>query len=297
MPHNKTERAHPDRDDPYARRLREHRDDLTDAMLRVLRFIDENRVVALASSAAELARRTRTSDATVIRAVQTLGFSGLPELRQVLTTSLQPGATPVTGMRRTLAEAGHNAGRAIATVLETSADGLKQLSSPAIRTQIGAAAALLHPAERLIVFGIGPSAPIAQYAAFLLRRTGRKAETLDRTGTELADQMLALSRTDALLILAYGPAYREVIAVLDEAERLGIPVVLVTDTPDPDIAGRASLSIQAPRGRAEHFALHGITLVCLEALVLALAASAEHETIATLERLDELRGAIGGTRR
>jgi len=54
--------------------------------------------------------------------------------------------------------------------------------------------------------------------------------------------------------------------------------------------------INAPRGRAEHVALHGVTLVCLEAVVLALAASAKDEAIAALERLGELRQALGGTR-
>ncbi len=47
--------------DLFAERLRERRDQLSGAMLRALRFIDQNRIVALASSAAELARRTRRS--------------------------------------------------------------------------------------------------------------------------------------------------------------------------------------------------------------------------------------------
>ena len=41
-----------DERDLFAKRLRERRDELTGAMLRVLRFIDHNRIVALASSAA-----------------------------------------------------------------------------------------------------------------------------------------------------------------------------------------------------------------------------------------------------
>ena len=282
--------------DLFAERLRERRDQLSGAMLRALRFIDQNRVVALASSAAELARRTRTSDATVIRAVQTLGFSGLPELRQALTTSLQAGRAPAEGMRRTLAEIGQSAERAISSVLDTHEHGIKQLREAQTRAKMADAVSVLHPAERLMIFGVGPSAPLAQYAAFLLRRMGRKAEILDRTGIGLADQLIGLSSADALLVLAYGPAYRELIAVLDEAERLGIPVVLITDALEPEIVERVQVRINAPRGRAEHVALHGVTLVCLEALVLALAASAKDEAIAALERLGELRQALGGTR-
>lgn len=266
-------------------------------MLRVLRFIDHNRIVALASPAAELARRTRTSDATVIRAVQTLGFSGLPELRQALSASLQAGAAPAEGMRRTLAEIGHSAERAIASVLDVHEGGMRQLGSAAARAQMVEAVSVLHPAQRLVVFGIGPSAPLAQYAAFLLRRAGRKAEILDRTGIGLADQLLGLSSSDALLVLAYGPAYRELVALLDEAERLGIPIVLITDALEPEIVQRVRVRITVARGHAEHVALHGVTLVCLEALVLALAASAKDKAIGSLERLGKLRQALGGARR
>jgi DNA-binding MurR/RpiR family transcriptional regulator len=129
-----------------------------------------------------------------------------------------------------------------------------------------------------------------------LQRTGRRSLVLDRAGTGLADQLLGLSSADALLMLAYGPAYRELVAVLDEAERLAISVVLITDAIEQEILGRARVWVGVARGRAEHAALHAITLACLEALVLALAASCEDEAIASLERLGELRRALGGSR-
>jgi len=282
--------------DLFATRLRQRENELSGASLRVLRFIDRNRIVALASSAAELARRARTSDATVIRAVQMLGFRGLPELRQALTHSLQAGGTPAEEMRRTLSEVGHNAEHAISSVLDAHDEGLKRLRSATTRAQLVEAGSVLHTAKRLFIFGIGPSAPLAQYTAFLLQRTGRRSLVLDRTGTELADQMLGLSAADALLMLAYGPVYRELGAVLDEAERLGIPVVLITDTIEREIVDRVRVRVRVARGRAAHVALHAVTLACLEALVLALAASCEEAAIASLERLGELRQALSGSR-
>jgi DNA-binding MurR/RpiR family transcriptional regulator len=180
--------ALPGRDDPdlFARRLSECRARLTAATFRVLRFIDHNRVATLSTSAAELAQRTRTSDATVIRAVQALGFSGLPELRQALSAALQRGPTIADGMRRTLEEVGESADRAISLGLDTHWDGLELLRSTGTRAKISAAVALLHPAERIVVFGIGPSAPLAHYTSMLLRRSGRRSEVLDRTGIEVS---------------------------------------------------------------------------------------------------------------
>ena len=51
------------------------------AGLRVAKFIDENRQIVLASSAAALGARIGTSDATVLRTIQTLGFAGLADLK------------------------------------------------------------------------------------------------------------------------------------------------------------------------------------------------------------------------
>ena len=95
-----------------------------------------------------------------------------------------------------------------------------------------AAVATLHPAQRIVVFGLGPSAALARYLATMLGRAGRTTKALDASGIALADQMLDLGPGDALLVLAYGRAYREVVALFGEARRMALPVVLVTDSLD-----------------------------------------------------------------
>jgi len=276
--------------DLFAARLRDKQEELSRTMFRVVRYIEQNRVAVLASSAAEIARRTRTSDATVIRAVQALGFAGLPEMRQALIAGLQH-RSPAEGMSRTLEATGESADRAIELVLDTHRKGIDQLAQA--QPQIAEAIARLDRAGRIAIFGVGPTALLADYAAFTLRRCGRRAFALNRTGIELADQLLELHSSDVLLVLAYGRAYPEVICLFDEAERLQIPVVLITDSLAPELAGRADLLVPVPRGDAEQVALHGVTLVCLEAIVIGLAAIAETQSLTTLERLVALRRGLG----
>lgn len=269
---------------------------LSPAAVRVAKFIDHNRATALASSAAELAARVGTSDATVVRAVQALGFSGLSELRQSLAASLEGHPTPADDMRRTLADVGQGAEKAIKLVLDTHYRTIEQLRSPDTKAKISAAVTTLHPAKRIVVFGIGPSAPLAHYAMILLARNGRPARALDAAGISLADQLLDLRNGDALLILAYGRPYREVVATFAEAHKLHLPIVLVTDTLEPKLARRADVIVPARRGSADRMALHGATLVVLEALVLGLAASDQACSLAALDRLNDLREAVNGNR-
>jgi DNA-binding MurR/RpiR family transcriptional regulator len=282
--------------DPFGERLHARERWLSPRAHRVARYIDQNRATALASSAAELAARLGTSDATVVRAVQTLGFAGLSDLRQALAATLQQRSTPADNMRRTLSDVGEGAGRAIDLVFGTHQRAIDALRSHETRAAITHAVSTLHQATRIVVFGIGPSAPLAHYVTFLLARNGRCARAVDATGIALADQLLDLREQDALLMLAYGRSYPEVVATFAEARRLRLAIVLITDSLETRLARRADVVIPARRGQPDRVALHGATFVVLEALVLALAASDRKFSIDTLQRLNDLRQSIGGIR-
>jgi DNA-binding MurR/RpiR family transcriptional regulator len=263
---------------------------------RVADFIAQRPAAALASSALELAAMTGTSDATVIRTVRALGYAGLAELKQDLAASLEREATPADDMRRTLAAIGDDAMQALDAVLAAHAEALTTLRSETFREQLARALALLHAAQRIVVFGIGPSAALARYVAVLLGRAGQRSSCLDATGITLADQLLDLRPGDVILALAYGRPYREVTGLFAEARRQRLPIVLISETDSSQLAKSAEAVLVVPRGRRQRVALHGGTLVALEAMALALAASDREQAMGTLERLNRLRSAVSGQR-
>jgi DNA-binding MurR/RpiR family transcriptional regulator len=270
--------------------LRQANEQLGAAGIRVAKFIDENRQVVLASSAAALAARIGTSDATVLRTVQTLGFTSLADLKGAI---LKSGAvsTPADDMRRTLVDLRKTTGEALDDILQTHSEGLKVLHSKKCHAQIAAGVRVLDSAARIAVFGIGPSSALASYVSILLTRSGRRSRTISATGSMLADQLLDLGDGDALMILAYGRLYREVKAVFSEAKALRLPTVLVTEADDTSLAKLADVSVAIPRGRPGQMALHGATLVGLEAMMLSLAAAKPKAALASLDNLNRLRGA------
>jgi len=270
--------------------LRRAHQQLGAAGLRVAKFIDENRQIVLASSAAALGAHIGTSDATVLRTVQTLGFASLAALKHAILNT-GTASTPADDMRRTLVDLDKASGEALDGVLRAHAEGLAVLQSRRCRTQIAAGVRVLDGADRIAVFGIGPSAALASYASILLARSGRRSRTLSATGSMLADQLLDLGTGDALLILAYGRLYREVKAVFAEARALRLPTVLVTEADDTPLARLADVCVVIPRGRPGQMALHGTTLVGLEALMLSLAAAKPNAALASLDNLNRLRRA------
>src|SRR6202035_4328620 len=115
------------------------------------------------------------------------------------------------------------------------------------RAQIAAGVRVLEGAERIVVFGIGPSAALATYVSILLARCGRRSRTINATGSMLADQLLDLREGDSLLILAYGRVYKEVKAVFSEAKALHLPTVLVTEADDTPLAKLADVCVAIQR--------------------------------------------------
>src|ERR1700678_4441802 len=118
--------------------LRSAHQELGAAGRRVAKFIDENRQIVLASSAAALGARIGTSDATVLRTVQTLGFASLADLKSAI---LKSGSisTPADDMRRTLVDLKKVTGHAIDGILQAHAEGLDVLRSAKCRAQMAAA--------------------------------------------------------------------------------------------------------------------------------------------------------------
>ncbi len=268
---------------------------LPPSVLRVAHYLNRNRVAVLANSAAELAEMIGTSDATVVRSVKALGFQGLAELRQSIAASIGDTSAPLQNMRRTLDELEGKAGEANAAcdlVIETHAESLRALQEKAARAQIHAAIAKLQAVERIVIYAAGPSRPLAEYLRILLARHGRPAKIIGQGGIGLADDLMDLSAQDGLLILSYGKPYQEVLLTANEAGILGISIVLVTDMPNTQLARLAHVIIAARRGRAERVALHGTTLVTLEALVMGLAVASRGRTMRALARLGTLRAAL-----
>jgi DNA-binding MurR/RpiR family transcriptional regulator len=226
-----------------------------------------------------------------VRTIQALGFTGLGDLKRAILKSTDKVSTPADHMRRTLADLEKTTGQAFDSVLQAHSDGLAVLNSERCRAQIAAAVGLLDAADRIAVFGIGPSAALASYVSISLARCGRPSRTISATGSMLADQLLDLRRGDGLLILAYGRLYKEVRTVFAEAKGLGLTTVLVTEAENTPLAKLADVAVAIPRGRPEQVSLHGATLVGLEAIVLSLAAARPQAALASLDKLNRLRRA------
>jgi DNA-binding MurR/RpiR family transcriptional regulator len=277
-------------DDGVAARM----ENLSPAERHVAQFFVEQKQKVVLSSAAEIAALTRSSDATVVRTAKSLGFAGLPELREVLLASLM-GTSPGDRLAHTLAKVSEDRGGALRHIVSIHEDILQRLKTQDMANRLARAVDILGKAPRRHVFGIGPSGAVAGYAALQFNRLGLPTYQLSAPGIGLADGLIGMQPGDAMLMMAYGPLYREASVALDEAQRLSVPVVLVSDDLGPIVRDQVAEVLPLPRGRSDHLAMHAGTMVLIEAMTISLAALAGDAAIDSLDRLSTLRGAIDKT--
>lgn len=188
--------------DIYGERFRTRASQLTPGLRAVASYINEHREVVLDQTAMEIAATLNTSDATVIRAIQALGFAGLRDLKRTLEQWLGPALSSSEKMSTTVSNLTSDVNTAIDFVLEGHLYTCNVLSEPENRHALAQAVALLVQARQVAIFGIGASGILADYTARLFNRIGLPATALNRTGIGLAEQLIALQRGDVLIMMA-----------------------------------------------------------------------------------------------
>ncbi|GAA3742899.1 DNA-binding MurR/RpiR family transcriptional regulator [Spinactinospora alkalitolerans] len=262
---------------------------------RVADYIVANAERVVFLSALQLAKLTRTSDATVIRTAKALGFTGWPELKHdvgaTLMTSTHPAhrlATRITVARET------DSTSLLEIVFDEAAERIRETQRSLSAESFDDAVELIGTARTVVTFGLGLSRGVAEYCAVRLRRLGISARTAPHMGFALADDLLLLDRGDVVVLFAPGRLLREVEIVIEHAEAVGASVILVTDTLPPEIGTGVRAVLRAPLSAG---GLTGETLtasVVTDALLLSLARRGEERATRTSKILTQLRKKLIG---
>jgi DNA-binding MurR/RpiR family transcriptional regulator len=278
----------------FDERVTARTDRLTPAERDVTRFFQENREEVLLASASSLASRIGTSDATVVRTARTLGYTGLAELRRKIADEIRSDLTPASRLARTLGGVGDTFESAFHTTLAIHIEALEDLRRAVSPVLFAAAVNEIRTARRVVIFGIGPSASIADYLAIQLGRFGVDCATITNTGLLIADDLNRVEKGDLIVILAYTRVYLELDALLNRADAVRTKTILLTDSLAAALRNRVDLIIPVARGQVDSFSMHTATLALVEALLVGIAAAQPKKVLANLKRLNHLRAMVAG---
>ena len=245
-------------------RIRAHLPALRAADQRVARLVLAQPELVLYSSAAEIAELAETSAATVVRCAQELGFKGFHDLKLALGHEL-------AAFNRTQ-EADAREG-VLARVTRAGAETVRDAGALVDPATFDAAVSAIADARRMLLVGVGTSAPLCQDAAYRFAAVGIDAAAPVDVHVQHVRARLLDSR-DVCLVVSHTGSTRESLQAARAAHAAGATVIAITSftrSALTELADHAIVSgTRELKFRLEAMASRLAHLAILDALLVAV---------------------------
>ncbi len=196
---------------------------LRTAEQRVADFILKHAEELIYLTVTELAERTQTSESTVVRLCQKIGYKGYQEFKIML-------ARDLVGPAETVYEEIDSSDSLTALkskVFQANAQALKDTIEVLADDELGKAVAALAKARRVEIYGIGGSAPLAFDAYHKFMKLGICATWLNDSDLMAMSSSL-LDHQDVALGISHTGASRDVCDAMENAQNAGATTICIT---------------------------------------------------------------------
>ncbi|MCL7452410.1 MAG: MurR/RpiR family transcriptional regulator [Anaerolineae bacterium] len=277
----------------FQQRLEDHFPGLTKSQQRIASHLLARYDEAAFLTAADLAERLDVSQATMVRFARAIGYDGYRELRNCLQRLFRAEATPASRLQHKLGELAGSQGHVLTSVLAMEVQFLTEASQSVDADDFDTAVEILLSGSRIFVFASGPSGILADLAELRLRRLGVLTIAMKESGRHLLEKLQLLRAGDVVLAAGFHHVHPELIAVLDHARATNCRSILLTDTLGPILRDKPEVILAARRGPVSTFHSLTVPMAILNALMLAVAMARPDESLAALNRLQQLRASSG----
>jgi DNA-binding MurR/RpiR family transcriptional regulator len=243
------------------------------------------------SSALELGKMVGSSDATVIRTARSLGYRGYTDLRKSLSEGEMVRTAADILTNRLFQSSDDNEFR---TAIRHSLGLLNELESVTTETTWENGLQLLSRANHIWTIGFGPAATLADFLALSLSRIGLRSNSFTNTGFRLADDLLKMSKDDAVVIFAPVRFFREMDAALERAHEVGVSTVVISETLGMKLQNRVDVIISTPETNRNSASELLAGLVVSHAFALSLAKVDQERSRRLLQELNLMRERVAG---
>src|SRR4030066_507868 len=202
---------------------------LTKSEKRIANYLSKNQEESAFLAAGEIADRLGLSEATLVRFARSLGFNSYPAMRTVLQEAFRHRVTHSARLRGRLEDL-RQGGDIFERLVVSEMDYLTQALDTVDRNALQKSVELLRTCERIFVFGTGPSVSLANLIEIRLGRFGRQVIPLTTPGGEILEPLMLMTDRDLLFMICFFDITRTQQLVLDYANEVSCPVILLTDT-------------------------------------------------------------------
>lgn len=275
-------------------RIRDHWDEFTPAARSVCRSLSEispERLLYL--SAQDLGVESKTSNATVIRTLQLLGYAGLAELKDMVAAPFTQ-AHREERLRNRMEMTGGDPKHVWDRVIREAIERIEFLDEHLAMDSYKEAVRLMLEAREITTYGFGANYVAAEHLTLKLRRLGRRSRCIQTAGFRLADDLLAIERGDVVIVIAPGRLIIDAQTVIDRARAVGAGIILLSEQLVAEkLANDVTVAIHVPNTVTGITAEVLTTIVVTDALAQAVAAADTEQTLESAHTLETIRQQLG----
>lgn len=188
----------------------------------------------------ELARKSHTCVATVVRFAKKLEYSGYLEMRKALVNAAKKNY----GRGEQLFQAPTQASTTLLEVARRDVRNIETLVQSIQEPHLQRAVKLVREARLRVVLGDGVSALMAKQLAYLLVCLG--LPVMEGNPVDFATQVGLLESRDLLVAISITPYTQETLDAAAYARKRGVPVLAFTDNLGSTLAKTATLALPIP---------------------------------------------------
>ena len=270
----------------FSNAVRQHKGKLTPSDLRLIDELLNNPTEGAFLSASALASRANVHEAAATRLAQKLGYAGYPDLRAQLQEDLLALGEPAERVQRRLEQIAD--GAILETLVESEVAALGALPRYVTADDLERAAACVHDAAHIYIYGRGHASSLVDLADRRLRRFGYRTVVLDGDNREVAERALAIGQGDCVLAFTFHRAAAPLGSLLNHAAAAGAKTIVVSDLTGATLRPAPDLLLAAPRGREEEFQTLSVPMAICNALILTIAQGDKEPSLLSLSHLAEL---------
>jgi DNA-binding MurR/RpiR family transcriptional regulator len=259
------------------RLIHERFDRMSKSYQKIAVYITQNPNNVAVQSVNAIAAACQVHASGFVRFAQSLGYRGFKDLQAVFLRRLSTAAPGFDarvqalevelGASPELSDLGHLKELVVRDI--ASLQGLLQDTTAA---QIAQAAEILEHSDTIYLVGQLRSGPVVELLRYVLTMLGKRTVLLD-AGGGLATHMARVMRPgDALLAVSFRFYATEVVNIVDEAAKAGVPIIAISDSTLSPLAKSARVLFAVPEHEYTFSRSLAAPMCLAQALTVALAA-------------------------
>lgn len=267
------------------RKLKDYK--LSKSQQKIADFITENEKTVFTMTAAQLAKATGVSEATVVRFASILGFDGYHQFQKALAAEARNQLTAFERMEL-LSKTGEGAD-VIKKVLKSDMEKIERTMSALDYDSFDRAVKALLSAKNIYIAGVRSSAALVKFCGFYFELLFDNCHAITGSaGEDIIQQLFHAGKGDVVIGISFPRYSAGMVKAMEFAKNRGAFIISVTDSPMSPIVPHSSCVLLAESSMDSFADSLVAPMSILNALIFSIGYSMKNKTKEIFDELENI---------